>query len=100
VEQPGCWDGTASELLADLAPLAGEKVTKQQTWPKDGRAMSNALRRLAPTLRAVGIQVTMGIRSGKKGSRMIHLKQSAPTTAAGTSQAETPQDTGRVQGTI
>jgi hypothetical protein len=32
--------------------MVGEKDAAQKTWPKNGRALSNALRRLAPTLRA------------------------------------------------
>jgi len=54
---PGYWEGTASELLG----VINERVTSAQfalrTYPKNARAMSNRLRRDAPALRAVGIQV-------------------------------------------
>jgi hypothetical protein len=88
------WEGTASELLTALetlaqeaptpgggtpegvtmqAPKAGKDVTKQRTWPKNGRALSNALRRLAPTLRAVGVDVAFGREPDQKRRRIIWL---------------------------
>jgi hypothetical protein len=73
VATKGHWQGTASELLATLASLAGEKVTKQTAWPKNGQALSNALRRLAPTLRAVGVSITFERESGGKRKRVVRL---------------------------
>jgi hypothetical protein len=106
----GQWTGTASELLAELEALAAgvptpqgtmqvrSDVTKQKGWPKNGRALSNALRRLAPTLRAVGVGVTLGGRTGNAGTRMIQLKAlpvgSSHRRAAGT------VGQGRVSGTV
>jgi len=51
------WTGTATELLDHLTEVAGERVTKQQSWPKIPRALSNALRRLAPNLQQVGVSI-------------------------------------------
>lgn len=86
VDTRGQWGGTAGELLVALEGLAGGKrdlsheqgnvgsdVTKHKAWPKNGRALSNALRRLAPTLRAVGIAITLGTRVGKSRDRLITL---------------------------
>jgi hypothetical protein len=89
VTKEGDWIGTASELLAALEPLAGDKLVKQQAWPKNGRALSNALRRLAPTLRAVGIEVTMGERTGKGRTREIRLVYSASQADVAGSKRET-----------
>ncbi len=107
----GPWTGTASELLAELERLAaggptgqgptmkvGSDVMKQQAWPKNGRALSNALRRLAPTLRAVGVQVTFDVRAGKKGHRMLQL--STLPTGSPSGKAAGAAGQGRVQGTI
>jgi hypothetical protein len=52
----GPWTGTATELLKELDDLVGEGVTKRKSWPKTGRTLSNTIRRLAPNLRAVGIE--------------------------------------------
>jgi hypothetical protein len=110
VASRGHWEGTASELLAELEALAAggptpqgtmqvrSDVTKQKTWPKNGRALSNILRRLAPTLRAIGVGVTLGGRTGKAGSRMIQLS----TLSAGSSSGQAAGIAGqtRVSGTI
>jgi len=48
-------------------------VTKHPAWPKNGRALSNALRRLAPTLRAVGVDVAFDRESDQKRRRLIRL---------------------------
>jgi hypothetical protein len=45
----GVWAGTASELLARLAP-----DPRPPGWPRTPQAMSGALKRLAPALRASG----------------------------------------------
>jgi hypothetical protein len=99
----GQWTGMATELLAELEVLAAggptpqgtmqvrSDVTQQKGWPKNGRALSNVLRRLAPTLRAVGVGVILDGRTGKAGSRMIQLHTltvgSPPGQAAGTCRA-------------
>jgi hypothetical protein len=110
VTSRGDWEGTASELLAELDSLATggptsqgsmqvrSDVTKQKGWPKNGRALSNSLRRLAPTLRAVGVGVILDGRTGKAGSRMMQLH----TLSVGSSPRQAPGTAGqgRVSGTI
>jgi putative DNA primase/helicase len=51
------FEGTATELLGKLDARVDEKVTTSPDWPKNGRALSGALRRLAPNLRALGYTV-------------------------------------------
>ncbi len=51
------WTGTASDLLTELGEVVGEVARNRQDWPKSGRGLSGVLRRLAPNLRAVGIDV-------------------------------------------
>jgi hypothetical protein len=91
------WEGTASELLTALetlahggvttggvtmqAPKVGSDVTKQKGWPKNGRALSNALRRLAPTLRVLGIAVTFDREPDAQRRRIIRLTQSMSQAA-------------------
>jgi hypothetical protein len=100
-QQP--WEGTASELLIELeklvqggasspppqagkgvtmqAPQAGSDVTKHKSWPKNGQAFSNRLRRLAPPLRALGIDVQFPPRQG--GKRTIVLTMQGPQPRPG-----------------
>ena len=101
------WEGTASALLTALVTLAhggattqtpqtgkgvtmqatpaGSDVTRHKSWPKNGRALSSVLRRLAPTLRAVGVDVELPDGS-TGGQRRITITARGPT--------------GRVQGTL
>lgn len=52
------WKGSASQLLTDLEVHADYATRNRQGWPKSGKGMSNALRRLAPNLRREGIICT------------------------------------------
>jgi len=51
------FEGTASVLLTQLGDRAGEKAIKSPEWPKNGRAVSGVLKRLAPNLRALGYTI-------------------------------------------
>lgn len=69
------WKGTASELLKELNSRTGDDVQHQRGWPKSAAAMGGALKRLAPNLRAAGVNLTHPRRSDKKGSRVIQLER-------------------------
>jgi hypothetical protein len=68
---PAKWEGTAGELLEQLIPFVVEKVTKREDWPANPRALSGQLRRLAPDLRSIGVEVTFAPRSGQRRSITI-----------------------------
>jgi hypothetical protein len=70
--------GTASELLAQLASLVGDEMKKDRAWPKTARALSGVLRRLAPALRRVGIDVEFQPRTGAK--RLITVRDVGEAT--------------------
>lgn len=112
--QDSQWEGTASELLTTLEQeaqggstspgtfKAASDATKQKSWPKNGRSLSNALRRLAPTLRAVGITVDYR-REPDTGRRLITLAKGPGPPGAGTASAGTSGSAtgpGRVQGIV
>ena len=69
------WDGTATELLDALEENVPDKIFKSKQWPKAANAFSNRLRRLAPVLREVGIEVEFGSRNGKKRNRLISIRE-------------------------
>ncbi len=52
---------SASELLAHLGRFAPREIQRSAQWPKNARALSVALRRLAPQLRIIGITVKFGL---------------------------------------
>jgi hypothetical protein len=63
--------GTATELLDRLVGLVAEDVTRRKMWPKTPHGLSGALRRLAPNLRASGVDVEFD-RTGS--SRLIRIR--------------------------
>jgi hypothetical protein len=68
----GPWEGPCRELLDRLEAIAGEKVAGGKRWPKNPRALSGALRRLAPNLRRAGVCVEMP-ESGGRAGRPVRL---------------------------
>ncbi len=64
------WIGTATELQRTIC--AGHEFSAQDGWPRSASAMSGALRRLAPNLRATGMDVHYG-RTGD--TRTIRLER-------------------------
>ncbi|HIO72982.1 MAG TPA: hypothetical protein EYN38_07765 [Flavobacteriales bacterium] len=69
------WDGTATELLNALEENVPDKILKSKLWPKAANTLSNRLKRLAPVLREVGIEIVFGSRDGKKRSRIISIRK-------------------------
>jgi len=59
IEAQSEWEGTPSELLADLEKLAEEHRvnTKAAGWPKAAHSLSRRLNEVRPNLAAVGIAV-------------------------------------------
>ena len=78
------WSGTAQELLVLLNEASADRP---QHWPRSATAMGNALRRVEPALRSVGLGVERS-REGKAGRRSITIRR-LPR-----SDAERPEETG------
>jgi hypothetical protein len=76
------WTGTASDLLAALANVVGDRVANSKTWPDSPRRLAGRLRRAATVLRKIGIDVSF-LREGRARTRTILI---ATTT--------TPENTG------
>lgn len=55
VENNAGWSGTATELLATIAALVDERITRQRDWPRSAKALANQVRNMAPALRRAGI---------------------------------------------
>jgi hypothetical protein len=49
--------GTPKEILNDIEDRLGEKMRRSKDWPSGGRAFTNELKRIAPSLRERGIVV-------------------------------------------
>ena len=70
------WEGTATDLLALLDGRTDDKTRRLKAWPDSGRELSNALRRLAPNLRAAKVVLTFDIRR-HGGRRVIRVERGA-----------------------
>ena len=70
------WSGTATDLLGALDDLADEKVRRLKSWPQTARKLGGDIKRLAPNLRAVGIEVDFGHQGrGRRKRRWIVLRK-------------------------
>ncbi|GAB3452686.1 hypothetical protein GCM10027570_31170 [Streptomonospora sediminis] len=81
----GAWAGTAGELLAELDRHEGrdspdtKPKARPKGWPTNPRAAAGALKRVAPALRAMGVNYSTKRESGT-GNRM-HVLTSANESA-------------------
>lgn len=83
------WQGSATDLLVELEKLVDEKTSKRRDWAGTARSLGKALTRLAPELRAFGIEVSKPDRTDKKGSRLWRLEKIDKQTPE---TSETSQD--------
>ncbi|MEZ5343566.1 MAG: hypothetical protein R2706_19670 [Acidimicrobiales bacterium] len=91
------YSATASELKDELELVVGEQVVRRRTWPKDATRLSGELRRLAPSLEALGVHVVFGEREpGRARRRLITLERMAdvavPVSAASDSNQGENED--------
>ena len=65
------WEGSATELLAELDLEVKEQVRALKTWPKMAAQLSGHLRRAAPSLRQIGIEIEQGDRASTKDRKRL-----------------------------
>ena len=53
--------------------MAGERAAKSKSWPENPRALGGRLRRGAPFLRKIGIEISFG-REGRARTRTIQIE--------------------------
>jgi hypothetical protein len=80
------WSGTATELLEMLGYYAKDTVKRSRAWPGGPQALSRRLKRIAPALRAAGIEYTE--------NELGHRKKKVKTLRKLVSDDEQAQDTG------
>ncbi len=68
------WAGTAEDLLSELNERVSEDTRHEHGWPRNGRALSGKIKRLATSLRSVGLQVRW---SRVNGRRIITLQKAS-----------------------
>ena len=67
------WEPTTKELLKELNACVDDEVKKQRWWPGSSKALANALDRIAPNLRAAGLDVKRQGREPGTGRRIWRL---------------------------
>ena len=68
---------TATALLAEINAKVSLEVSRDKVWPKDGTRLSNRLRRVAPALRALGVEIELDqhIGRGADKKRAIRIRR-------------------------
>jgi hypothetical protein len=84
----GQWSGTWQTLLDRLNAIGGHKQVPPKYWPGTPRALSGQLRRLAPTLRTMGISVQFDHRDGSKNNNRLVLIDAERHTIASSAPSE------------
>jgi hypothetical protein len=51
------WTGKPTALLTALAGIAGDSQVRSKAWPQSPKGLSNAIKRLMPSLRKIGISI-------------------------------------------
>ncbi len=80
IAMEGKWEGTAAELLTKLNARVSDDIQRRKWWPKSPRALSGQVRRAAPSLRRVGVEVEFSREPGGatgKRRRLISVEAGA-----------------------
>jgi hypothetical protein len=72
-EEQRDWQDPATDLLEALKAKVVEELRRDRRWPKSASALSSRLKRLAPSLRQVGVEVLV-VGKGGKGSRSVRVR--------------------------
>ena len=73
------WQGTATQLLADLKPRIDDEQRRSRAWPANAKALSDRLHRIAPALRSTGIGIHFKRLSGGNRPRLIIINKDKGT---------------------
>ena len=71
----GPWRGTTTQLLAALHDMAHAAERHGPDWPSTACKLSNALRRLAPNLRVLGVEVEFTRCDTRDRQRLINVQR-------------------------
>lgn len=85
VGEHGAWTGSAGELLAAIRP---KDAAPPRGWPRTPRAMGGRLRRLAPALRQVGVEVIPPAEDDKTRTYALRTARTAQPPGIGPGVAE------------
>jgi hypothetical protein len=94
IAEAPCWSGNYKDLLAELEKRASGPIKQFESWPKSPRGLSGELRRLAPNLRAAGIDVEFPGKVGRGDDRHRVVRIKGPAQPSPPSPpTDTPENT-------
>ena len=73
-DERASWTGTATKLYDELWKRAKESHRKRHNWPKNPQRLSMALRRMADSLREIGLIITNERSTRRDRTRLISIK--------------------------
>ncbi len=76
ISERSVWQGTSSQLYEELNRLVPDKIRdNKKLWPSTPVVLSKQLRRLAPNLRHIGIEINFDLRAiNKKRTRLLEIQ--------------------------
>ncbi len=69
------WEGSFSDLFSALGKQIDFRVSGNKQWPKSPSVLSNRVRRLAPTLLEIGIEVDFDQRKKGTGRKIVTFRK-------------------------
>ncbi len=89
------WSGTCTELLRILTAQVERsgRRTRPQDWPRTASGLSNRLRKIAPGLRAIGIDTKLGVRTADRrvvSFSPVEERQKSPSSSSSPSSDPVP----------
>jgi hypothetical protein len=69
------WRGSCTELLKKLNSMEDQETRSHRYWPKAPNKLSEMLKRLNPSLREVGIEITSEKDNTRNRNRIIEIRQ-------------------------
>ena len=93
------WEGTATEMLDELNAKTDRAHISARGWPRDAKALSGQLSRLAPLLRKRGVSVSQLRRtSAKRGWKLVDVSEDKTDLASSSSPGSMTVVTDKVKG--
>lgn len=94
------WCGACSDLLQELTHAADERTRNLKSWPKTASSLSGVLRRLAPNLRHVGVEVDFASQGrGRNKRRVVSVKRDTQNSVPSAPSVPSGQNTGNTHET-
>ncbi len=82
MDDKGAWQGNATALVVALHNRVSEDARNARDWPKKPQLMANAIRRAAPLLRAVGVNVDYVRTESERTIRIVRADESPPRASS------------------